>query len=1096
MKAIAICLFTLVTLLGAQSPRAQNQLDSSGLDSKSPVVVNKRVEIDLNDAKNFRSLRNISMAAGGLALRDDSLAGRVESNPVIASQAFSSLGFNWTNHATGPQPEISVRYSSDGLVWSPWTRVIVDDHLTDHSSSQFYGNLLSVPVNTNQIQYAVNFDKQEKITVSPLLSTLSLSFIDPGVTSAVQAGQNLIPAPQMLSRTNWGCPEGEDSPRWAPSETSVTHIIVHHTVTSNTSPDWPASVRSIWSYHADTRGWGDIGYNFLIDPLGTIYRGRAGGDNIKGAHFSCQNNGTQGIALLGDFSSSLPTAEAQQSLEDLVAWIASREALDPVTVSYHAGTELNIFNISGHRDGNASTTTCSTTACPGDALYAQLPQIRGNVSTLIVNATQQPVNQASSLIAGFGGNYQDHADCYGMIEINGVKLANVYTAEYGCELHKLNDQGGSQILSDINQGPSGYTELENSSHLNDDFGLSPAVNGWYYFVANDGTHGRQLWRTDGSSVTPVGTGDEWSKFAAVGNRSILNGRLYLSVYSQLEDYQMYSTDGSALQLEPELLPNGSSRSEIIGTFHDSLLVWGEEDQHGREPWLFDGSQYQLLSDLLEGPESSLGNATSYVNFNDYWLFDALKVDTQGHEVRAYSKTNGAVLQDVTHSGSWYSDHSDANTEALIRTPDAQYLLQSIFSPLASPPPPYVPSRVVRINDVSSTAYELGDLFGFYNKFSVAVLGNDALALRENSLFRLGESAAEKIDLTIPSTWQGSEFEFVGSNLYFDHAYVKETDDQGSSRVWVWNFEEVGLLKTTDDKLITSADHFRHIGKDIYFYGEDDINGRALRKISDVVIRPVPRLAAITGSWYDPATSGQGLVLHPVNDELTVFSFYGFENSGKPLWLTAVSHTPLETGHSTRFKMYISSGGDFGSFNPDQITEEEWGTMTITFNTCSKATAELDGISGQQTMNLVRLAGLEGMECDKVIPPKPEIASITGSWFDPATSGQGFVLHPINDEQMVVSFYGYKDGSERLWLIGLYNGPVAMGESMLLDMTFASGGDFGAFDAKDITESTWGTLTIKFDDCNTATATLDGVDGVQTLNMVKLAGLQGSDPACH
>ena len=42
----------------------------------------------------------------------------------------------------------------------------------------------------------------------------------------------------------------------------------------------------------------------------------------------------------------------------------------------------------------------------------------------------------------------------------------------------------------------------------------------------------------------------------------------------------------------------------------------------------------------------------------------------------------------------------------------------------------------------------------------------------------------------------------------------------------------------------------------------------------------------------------------------------------------------------------------------------------------------------------------------------------------------------------------------------------------------------------------GTLTINFADCDKVTATLDGVDGQQTMNMVKLAGLQGSRLNCH
>jgi hypothetical protein len=121
------------------------------------------------------------------------------------------------------------------------------------------------------------------------------------------------------------------------------------------------------------------------------------------------------------------------------------------------------------------------------------------------------------------------------------------------------------------------------------------------------------------------------------------------------------------------------------------------------------------------------------------------------------------------------------------------------------------------------------------------------------------------------------------------------------------------------------------------------------------------MGSVTGSWYDPATSGQGFLLHPVDDQRTVLTFYGFDNDGKPLWLTGVAENTLETGTKQDVTMYVTSGGNFGSFTRDDITESDWGTLTINFADCGHATATLDGIDGQQTMNMAKLAGLQGSE---------------------------------------------------------------------------------------------------------------------------------------
>lgn len=200
-----------------------------------------------------------------------------------------------------------------------------------------------------------------------------------------------FPKPSVLSRTSWGCPQGQNSPAWAPQYTTVTHLVVHHSDGANSSADWAAVVRAIWNEHTFVRdgGWGDIGYNYLIDPNGVIYEGRAGGDNVIGAHFSCQNGGTMGVCMLGTFTSVSPTAAALNSLKQIFAWKAGQRGIDPLAASYHSGTRLTLSNICGHKDASPSTFACTTTVCPGNTLYAQLPGIRADVNALI-NGGGQP----------------------------------------------------------------------------------------------------------------------------------------------------------------------------------------------------------------------------------------------------------------------------------------------------------------------------------------------------------------------------------------------------------------------------------------------------------------------------------------------------------------------------------------------------------------------------------------------------------------------------------------------------------------------------------------------------------------------------------
>lgn len=65
----------------------------------------------------------------------------------------------------------------------------------------------------------------------------------------------------------------------------VERIILHHTAENNqANKDDLALIRGIYYYHTIVRGWGDIGYNYLVGQRGQIYEGRAGGDYNVAAH--------------------------------------------------------------------------------------------------------------------------------------------------------------------------------------------------------------------------------------------------------------------------------------------------------------------------------------------------------------------------------------------------------------------------------------------------------------------------------------------------------------------------------------------------------------------------------------------------------------------------------------------------------------------------------------------------------------------------------------------------------------------------------------------------------------------------------------------
>ena len=157
----------------------------------------------------------------------------------------------------------------------------------------------------------------------------------------------------------------------------VKHVIIHHSETPRFR-DPLVEIRSIHYYHTVTRGWGDIGYNYLVDFMGNVYEGRVGGENAVGGHAFQYAHGSAGICSMGSFSLEHATPEAVAGLTWISAWAARN--LDPLGKADFHETP-NLPTICGHRD-------VVNSSCPGDGLYADLPTIRWAVADVISGARE------------------------------------------------------------------------------------------------------------------------------------------------------------------------------------------------------------------------------------------------------------------------------------------------------------------------------------------------------------------------------------------------------------------------------------------------------------------------------------------------------------------------------------------------------------------------------------------------------------------------------------------------------------------------------------------------------------------------------------
>lgn len=246
----------------------------------------------------------------------------------------------------------------------------------------------------------------EHLTVVAL-DTHTSPVLDQGGIVAAAVNQ-----PAVITRAGWGANESYATNsggyvRFAPSFNPVQKLIVHHTAGRNNDPDPAATIRAIYYNHAVMRGYGDIDYNFLVDAQGRVYEGRRAwiktpavnpteedlaGNVVRGSHARHFNDATVGIALLGSFTSVMPTTAARTALVNLLAWKAERHGIDPKAGSTYVnpsdGTTKWLYNISGHRNVN-------TTACPGELFYNTFPTLRQDVANKIASTTGAAVDHTA-----------------------------------------------------------------------------------------------------------------------------------------------------------------------------------------------------------------------------------------------------------------------------------------------------------------------------------------------------------------------------------------------------------------------------------------------------------------------------------------------------------------------------------------------------------------------------------------------------------------------------------------------------------------------------------------------------------------------------
>jgi len=484
-----------------------------------------------------------------LEIQKDKLEQTFTSPELKADFAFNAIVPMWDGTGNGT---LQMRTADKTGRWTGWMDIEADGEAVREGVKQVATHYPETPliVDGQQYQYRIKLARANADQTSPTVTNLKITYIDSRqstiekVSSAAKSffnGRALAAShgPAVNSRADWGSPDpngdlfkGTDK-YWSPEYRQVTQIFLHHTVSPNSQSDPKALIRAIWDYHAKTLGWGDIGYNYIVDGNGNLYQGRYGDDYVVGGHTSGYNYGSMGVAVLGCFE---PNSTCNQlnggrtggindatmnGLTNLLSWRTSLYGINPDAghdFCKQDGSEcIGIPTIAAHRQAVG-------TECNGQYFYDQMNVVRQktreknaldwwgiNNINFVKKASRGSLQQLfyatdGQLYAAFwGGGYSD---------ISYKRIMSAPLRERFVDATILDETDGSQTLyaatqssvyqihintNDVFDNPDKLITSSGIRKITVDTGPEAQTTWRLDVLASDGPH-EYWWKNDGNGV--------------------------------------------------------------------------------------------------------------------------------------------------------------------------------------------------------------------------------------------------------------------------------------------------------------------------------------------------------------------------------------------------------------------------------------------------------------------------------------------------------------------------------------------------------------------------------------------------------------------